>query len=112
MKTCLQFLSFYKCFFILPDPSPKEQSGEGETKTHRAVFTFVCQPSDGRTDAQLEGNWGVIPGNVAKREREGRGRRMVYFMRILAGNYIFKISCEPGTSLCINVPIITLGLTV
>lgn len=37
--------------FFHPDPNPKKQ-GEGETKTHRAVFTFVCQPSDGRTNGR------------------------------------------------------------
>lgn len=99
--------------FFHPDPNPNEAKRRRNRNPSSCIHFCLSakRRTDRRTDAQLEGNWGIIPGNMAK-GRWKKGRRMVYFIRILAGNYIFKISCEPGTSLCINVPIITLGLTV
>lgn len=85
---------FLQMFLHRPEPEP--QVGRvGNRKTHRAVFRF-CLSVKRRLDAQLEGNWGAIPENYGQESESGRsGGSSVYFIRILAGNYIFKISCEP-----------------
>lgn len=100
--------------FFHPDPNPKE-ARRRRNKNPSSCIHF-CLSAKRRTDRRTDGR--AIRrelGNNSWERGQGsgkKGRRMVYFIRILAGNYIFKISCEPGTSLCINVPIITLGLTV
>lgn len=59
--------------FFHPDPNPKEARRRRNENPSSCIHFCLSakRRTDRRTDAQLEGNWGIIPGNVAK----GVGRR-------------------------------------